>query len=97
MTNCDTMKSGVTMSLLKPTIISRLADRHIGSPEEVVPAGSSREDRDRTVLWWGEGDTPRAAKVVYAGVPAPSPGAVAPARPGVTVPGASSSSGEEET
>ena len=73
------------MSLLKPTIISRLADRHIGSPEEVVPAGSRREARDGSVLWWGKADTPGPPQVVSAGLPTRITVAVSPVRPGHTV------------
>jgi len=73
------------MSLIEPTTISRLTDRHIGSPEEVVPAGSRREARDGSVLWWGKADTPGPPQVVSAGLPTPITVAVSPVRPGHTV------------
>jgi hypothetical protein len=73
------------MSLIEPTTIYRLTDRHIGSPEEVAPAGSRREARDGSVLWWGKADTPGPPKVVSAGLPTPITVAVSPVRPGHTV------------
>ena len=73
------------MSLIEPTTISRLADRRIGSPVEVVPAGSRREARDGAVLWWGTADTPGPPQVVSAGLPTPITVAVSPVRPGHTV------------
>src|SRR5262249_8725710 len=85
MTNCGMIKLGATMSLIEPTTISRLTDRHIGSPEEVVPAGSRREARDGSVLWWGKADTPGPPQVVSAGLPTPITVAVSPVRPGHTV------------
>src|SRR5262249_23944855 len=78
--------SGASMSLIEPTTISRLADRRIGSPVEVVPAGSRREARDGSVLWWGTADTPGPPQVVSAGLPTPITLAVSPVRPGPTVP-----------
>src|SRR5262249_25211210 len=73
------------MSLIEPTTISRLAGRYIGSPEEVVPAGSRREARDGSVLWWGKADTPGPPQVVSAGLPTRITVAVSPVRPGHTV------------
>jgi hypothetical protein len=74
------------MSLIEPTTISRLADRHIGSPlDQLVPAGSSREARDGSVLWWGTADTPGPPQVVSPGLPAPITVAVSPVRPGHAV------------
>ena len=73
------------MSLIEPTTISRLANRHIGSPKEVVPSGSRREARDGSVLWWGKADTPGPPQVVSAGLPTRITVAVSPVRPGHTV------------